>query len=133
LLNVNITSEVPEILESFVVFAQCDNDRGTQGACAGCLGELRDADLTVELALLRLEDDHFVADGRTQAQWPDELFERLTQRYVLAGARNGCLGIDLALQPSARVEHDVFRAPLLEESRDLSERRLVEVEAVLPS
>jgi hypothetical protein len=133
LLNINITSEVPEILESFVVFAQCDNDRGTQGACGACLGERRDADLTVELALLRLEDDHFVADRRTQAQRPDELFERLTQRYVLARAGDGCLGIDLALQPSARVEHDVFRALLLEESRDLSERCLVEVEAVLPS
>ena len=129
MLNINITSEVPEILESFVVFAQCDNDRGTGGAC---LGELRDADLTVELALLRLEDDHFVADRRTQAQRPDELFERLTQQYVLARAGDGCLGIDFALQPSARVEHDVFRALLLEESRDLRERWLIEVEAVLP-
>ena len=130
MLDISITGEVLEILERFVVFAQCDNDRGTSGAC---LGERRDADLTDKQALLGFEDDHLVANDRAQAQWPDKPFERLAQRDALARAGDGRLGIDLALQPSARVEHNVFHALLLEECRDLSQRRFVEVETVLPS
>ena len=80
--------------------------------------------MRVQLGSLRFEDDHLVADHRTQAERPDEFFERLAQRHVLARACDGCIGINLALQPSARVEHDVFRALLLEERRHLGQRSL---------